>query len=218
MSLRDQLLLYAVTDSVWLKKSPQGFNTLERQVEEAIIGGVTIVQVREKNCSTEVFSGIAGNVKTVTDRYKVPLIVNDDIDTALAVDATGVHVGQKDANARFVRQRIGAGKILGVSVETVEQAHKAVADGADYLGVGTIFPTLSKSDAEAVSIRTLKEICSSVPLPVVAIGGITSYNIEKLSGSGIAGIAVISAIFAQGANIRAASADIKLQAKKHLLC
>lgn len=191
-SLKSSLLLYAITDSSMI-----GNSTLKEKVEEAILGGATMIQLREKNISKDEYIAIAKEIKEVTDRYNIPLIINDQVDVALACDAAGVHVGQQDMAAALVREKIGPEKILGVSVQTVEQAILAEKAGADYLGVGSIFPTSTKKDAALVSIETLKAICDSVNIPIVAIGGINEENIIKLKGSGIAGISVVSAIFAQ---------------------
>ncbi len=188
---RDDLRLYAVTDRAWL-----GTRALADVVEEAVRAGVTFVQIREKGMGFDEFVEHALAIKAVTDRLNVPFVVNDDIEVALAVDADGVHVGQSDLSAANARSRIGAEKILGVSAQTVEQALLAERQGADYIGVGAVFPTNSKDDADAVSLNTLTDICNAVKIPVVAIGGINANNIEQLTNSGIAGVAVISAIFA----------------------
>jgi len=197
---KKSLLLYAVTDRFWL-----GGETLKSAVEKALMGGVTLVQLREKELETEKFLEEAKEMKELCKRYHVPFVVNDNVDIAIAVDADGVHVGQKDMEAGNVRKLIGSDKILGVSVQTVEQAILAEKSGADYLGVGAVFLTGSKADAEYVSYETLKEICKAVSIPVVAIGGINKDNIMSLSGSGICGIAVISAIFAQPDIVKAAA-------------
>ena len=186
-----KLTLYAVTDRKWL----QDGQTLAGQVEQAILGGVTVVQLREKHASAAEFLAFAQEVKQVTDRYQVPLIINDNLEVALAVDAAGIHVGQEDLAAAAVRQKIGDKKVVGVSAQTVEQALAAEQAGADYLGVGAVFPTSSKDDAVEVDFATLQAICQAVQIPVVAIGGITAENMTALQGSGIVGVAVISAIF-----------------------
>lgn len=186
------LLLYAVTDRSWLKGE-----TLESAVEKALKGGATFIQLREKKLEYERFFEEAKVIKELCKKYHVPFVINDNIGIAIAVDADGVHVGQKDMEAGKVRELIGKDKILGVSVQTVEQAMLAEKNGADYLGVGAVFKTSSKEDADIVSYETLKAICEAVSIPVVAIGGINKDNIMELSGSGICGIAVISAIFAQ---------------------
>lgn len=186
-----KLTLYAVTDRKWL----QDGQTLAGQVEQAILGGVTVVQLREKHASAAEFLALAQEVKQVTDRYQVPLIINDNLEVALAVDAAGIHVGQEDLAAAAVRQKIGDKKVVGVSAQTVEQALAAEQADADYLGVGAVFPTSSKDDAVEVDFATLQAICQAVQIPVVAIGGITAENMTALQGSGIVGVAVISAIF-----------------------
>jgi len=191
-SIKNSLLLYAVTDSSMISNS-----TLKEKVEEAILGGATMIQLREKNISKDEYIALAKEIKEVTDSYNIPLIINDQVEVAIACDAAGVHVGQEDMAASLVRAKIGPEKILGVSAQTVEQAILAEKAGADYLGVGSIFPTSTKKDAVLVSKETLKAICDSVNIPVVAIGGINEENIIKLKGSGIAGISVVSAIFAQ---------------------
>lgn len=193
-NLKKSLLLYAVTDRHWLKKS-NGIQTLEEQVEEAIEGGATFVQLREKTADEKEFLELAYKVQAVCRKYNVPFIINDNVELAKKVNADGVHVGQSDMNANDVRSIIGNDKILGVSAQTVEQALLAQKQGADYLGVGAVFATNSKDDADYVPYETLKEICSAVKIPVVAIGGISLNNMSELKGSGIAGISVISAIF-----------------------
>lgn len=197
------LLLYAVTDRTWL-----GNNSLAAQVEESIRAGVTFVQLREKELPFEAFVKLATEMKAITDRYKVPFVINDNIDVAIACNADGVHVGQSDWAASDVRTRIGDGKILGVSVQTVEQAILAEQNGADYLGVGAVFSTSTKLDADTVSYDTLKAICTAVSIPVVAIGGISCENILTLAGVGIAGVAVVSALFAQP-DIAAATMELR---------
>lgn len=189
---KKDLLLYAVTDRHWLNGA-----TLYEQVEQALKGGATFVQLREKNLDKEHFMEEARQIKELCREYKVPFVINDSVDIALEMDADGVHVGQSDMEAGDVREKLGPDKIIGVSAQTVEQALLAEKRGADYLGVGAVFHTGSKADATEVSRETLKEICAAVKIPVVAIGGITKDNLKELSGSGICGIAVISAIFAQ---------------------
>jgi thiamine-phosphate pyrophosphorylase len=189
---KSTLLLYAVTDRTWLKG-----RTLADAVEEALKGGITFLQLREKELEYYSFLQIAKDIKNITDKYKIPYVINDNVDVAMACGADGIHIGQNDMKAKDVRKIIGRDKILGVSAQTVEQAISAENDGADYIGVGSIFPTSTKLDAEGVSLETLREICNAVSIPVVAIGGINEDNIMKLAGSGIDGIAVVSAIFAQ---------------------
>lgn len=189
---KKDLLLYAVTDRAWL-----GDKTLNWQVEESLKGGATMIQLREKHLDHEHFLKEAKEIKELCRKYQVPFLINDDVDLAVEVDADGVHVGQHDMEAGEVRKKIGPNRILGVSAQTVEQALLAQQAGADYLGVGAVFPTGTKDDADAVSIQTLGEICRAVSIPVVAIGGIGQHNVMQLAGSGICGIAVVSAIYAQ---------------------
>ena len=186
----DDLLLYGVTDRRGL-----GGLSLAEAVRQSLDGGVTFVQLREKHLGREEFAAEALTLKALCAVYGVPFVINDDVELAAEVDADGVHVGQSDMAAGDVRARIGEGKILGVSAQTVEQAVAAEKCGADYLGVGAVFPTGSKDDAEDVSYDTLRDICNAVSIPVIAIGGITAANAAKLSGSGICGVAVISAIY-----------------------
>lgn len=199
--LKKSLLLYAVTDRHWLNGM-----TLEQQVELAIKGGATFVQLREKNADEDEFLELALKVQKVCRAYRVPFVINDNVELAKKIDADGVHVGQEDMNALDVRKLIGSKKILGVSASTVSEALLAEKQGADYLGVGAVFATNSKDDAESVSHQALKEICDAVKIPVVAIGGISLNNVGELKGSGIAGISVISAIFG--------AADIEEASKK----
>lgn len=189
---KKDLLLYAVTDRHWLNG-----RTLYSQVEQALKGGATFIQLREKELDEEHFLEEAKEIKELCRRYQVPFVINDNVEIALAVDADGVHVGQSDMEAGDVRAKLGPDKMIGVSAQTVEQAVMAEQNGADYLGVGAVFPTGSKADALEVSHDTLKAICKAVKIPVIAIGGISKENILELSGSGICGIAVISAIFAK---------------------
>lgn len=185
------MLLYVVTDRSWLGK-----NTLENQVEDIIKAGATFIQLREKELDFNSFVTQGKKIKEITEKYKIPFVINDNIEVALAVNADGVHIGQGDMNAFDCRKLLGDDKILGVSAQTVEQALLAEKNGADYIGVGAVFSTSTKNDAEAVSFETLHKICSAVSVPVVAIGGINEQNILQLKGSGIDGVAVISAIFA----------------------
>ena len=188
---RESLRLYAVTDRTWLNG-----RTLGQVVEEAISGGATLIQLREKNSGYEVFKYQALEIQRLCRKHDIPFIVNDNVALAQDINADGVHVGQDDMNAKDVRALIGTSKILGVSVQTPEEAILAEAMGADYLGAGAVFHTGSKSDAVDITQETLREICRAVNIPVVAIGGINALNAHELSGSGIAGLAVISAIFA----------------------
>ena len=200
---KESLLLYAITDRYWLNG-----RTLASVVEEALEGGATFLQLREKNLDGGHFLEEARELQELCRKYGVPFIVNDNVDVALAMGADGIHVGQHDMEAGDVRALLGPDKILGVSAQTVEQAVLAEQRGADYLGVGAVFPTGSKDDADDVSHETLKAICDAVSIPVVAIGGISQQNVRLLAGSGICGIAVISAIFAQK-DIKAATALLK---------
>ena len=193
MSLdKEKLLLYGITDRKCL-----GGRSLYEQTEAALKGGVTLLQLREKNISREEFVKEAEQIKELCDRYHVPLIINDDVETALQIGAAGVHVGQKDMEASQARKRLGENRILGVTARTMEQALRAQQDGADYLGVGAVFHTDSKKDAVDLDWNVLKEICATVDIPVVAIGGINNDNVLRLSGTGIDGVAVISGIFGQ---------------------
>lgn len=189
---REMMRLYAVTDRSWLNGQ-----TLYEQVEQALKGGVTLVQLREKGLGAEQFLQEARQIQQLCRRFGVPLIINDSIEVALAVDADGVHLGQDDANAAQARQLLGKDKIIGVSAHNVQEALQAVQDGADYLGSGAVFGSSTKTNVSTLPMQTLREICSAVPIPVVAIGGITEQNLQQLSGTGIAGAAVVSAIFAQ---------------------
>lgn len=207
---REDMLLYALTDRSWL-----GEETLYSQIEKALKGGITLLQLREKTLSEEEMCREAGDIRDLCHRYGVPLIINDSVEAALACDADGVHVGQKDMEAGAVREKLGPDKIIGVSARTVEQAVQAWKSGADYLGVGAVFQTGSKLDAKTISHETLKEICEAVPIPVVAIGGIGRHNIEQLRGAGMDGFAVISAIFAQP-DIEAAAGEMRKLAEKTL--
>ena len=201
---KNDLLLYAVTDRAWLKHD----ESLADAVELALKGGTTFLQLREKHLNEEAFLNEAREIKEVCRRYNVPFIINDNVEIAMAVDADGVHVGQSDMEAGDVRAAIGPTKILGVSAQNVEQALLAQERGADYLGVGAVFATGSKDDADDVSHDTLRAICEAVDIPVVAIGGITRENVQQLAGRGLAGVAVISAIFAQP-DIEGAAADLR---------
>ena len=208
---KNDLILYAVTDRTWL-----GEMTLCSQVEEALKGGTNFVQLREKELDDESFLAEACSINELCRKYNVPFIINDNLDVAIRSDADGIHIGQKDLDATYVKSVVGEDKILGVSVQTVEQAIRAEKSGADYLGVGSIFITSSKADADTVSISTLKSICKTVSIPVVAIGGISTDNILELKGSGICGVAVISAIFAQD-DIMSATKKLKESAKQVII-
>ncbi|EOS76959.1 thiamine-phosphate pyrophosphorylase [Dorea sp. 5-2] len=184
------MLLYAVTDRAWT-----GEQTLYEQVEAALKGGVTCVQLREKEMDETAFLQEAKDICALCHRYGVPFIVNDNVDVAIACQADGIHVGQEDMAAGEVRRRVGDAMLLGVSVHTVEEARRAVRNGADYLGLGAVFPTSTKTDVDQMTNETLRAICDAVDVPVVAIGGINRGNLLKLSGSGVDGVALVSAIF-----------------------
>ena len=200
---KESLLLYAVTDRHWLSG-----RSLADVVRESLDGGVTFLQLREKELDDENFLKEAKELKALCREYNVPFVINDNVDIAVKTDADGVHVGQSDMEAGDVRTKLGPDKIIGVSAQTVEQAVLAQKAGADYLGVGAVFPTGSKDDADDVSFETLKAICEAVTIPVIAIGGITKDNTMELKGSGICGIAVISAIYA-AKDIKEAALELK---------
>ena len=200
---RDMLLLYAVTDRAWTGKQ-----SLDEQVEEALQGGVTLVQLREKRLSKEQLIEEARRITALCHRYGVPLIVNDDYEAALAAGADGVHVGIEDTPVAAIRARAGKNFIIGATAKTVEQAQRAEREGADYLGVGAVFPSPTKQSAIRITNEQLREICASVTIPAVAIGGITQKNVASLKGSDMAGIAVVSAIFGAD-NILAATRSLK---------
>ncbi|HHV11333.1 MAG TPA: thiamine phosphate synthase [Clostridiales bacterium] len=189
---KDHMLLYIVTDRAWL-----GARQLSEQVEDSLHAGATMVQLREKDMGFGDFVKEAKEIGALTKKYQVPFIINDNVDVAVAADADGVHLGQEDGDLAEIRKRLGKDKIIGISAHNVEEALKAQADGADYLGVGAVFPTDTKKDANPLTLGLLKSICGAVHIPVVAIGGITKDNIMNLAGSGVDGVAVISAIFAQ---------------------
>jgi len=206
----EMLRLYAVTDRAWV-----GRQTLPQQVEAALKGGATCVQLREKHLDDADMLAEAKTISALCRAYHVPFILNDNVPLAKLCGADGVHVGQDDLSAAETRRLLGPDKIIGVSAQTVEQAILAEQRGADYLGVGAVFHTGSKADAEDVSHETLTAICNAVKIPVIAIGGITRDNVTELSGSGICGIAVISAIFAQK-DIVSATKDLKEQTLRML--
>lgn len=189
---KKDMLLYLVTDRTWLKDQ-----TLPEVVKLAVKNGVTFVQLREKNLDYERFKELAIEIKKITDEYQIPFVINDNIKIAMEIDADGVHVGQTDLAATKAREILGEDKILGVSVNTVEQAIEAEKAGADYLGVGAIFPTDSKLDATSIDMEEVNKITKAVNIPAVGIGGINNENIHLLRNSGLDGIAVISAILAQ---------------------
>ena len=196
------LSLYLVTDN------SDDEEKFLKTIEEAINGGVTVVQIREKTADTLDFYNLALKVKEITTKYNVPLIINDRVDVALAVDADGVHVGQSDMPCDITRELIGENKILGVSAATIDEAKKAEKDGADYIGTGAVFPTSTKDDAPSITKKDLKDIVDSINIPVVAIGGITIENANELKNTGISGLSVVSAIM---------SADNPKEASEKLL-
>lgn len=204
---RENLLLYAVTDG-----SRSG-SSLYGRVEKAIDGGATIVQLREKNMSFDDFLAEAVEISGLCKRKSIPLIINDNVEIARLSGADGVHLGQGDMNAAEARSILGSDKLIGVSARTVEQALDAERAGADYLGSGAMFSTSTKTDAKKLSYETLKDICSAVKIPVVAIGGITDKNILSLAGSGISGVAVVSAIFG-AEDIKSAAASLRKLSEK----
>ena len=207
---KDSLLLYAITDRSWLNG-----RTLLEQVEETLKGGTTILQIREKDLDEASFKEEALQIKALCQKYNVPLIINDNVLLAKDIEADGVHIGQDDLALESARQILGPDKIIGVSAHNLEEAKKAYENGADYLGVGAMFSTNTKQDATDVSFATLREICTQVDLPVVAIGGINQENIIQLTGSGIDGVAIISAIFASN-DIEKATQQLKIKMNRML--
>ena len=201
--IRKAMLLYAVTDQMWLKEG----ETLGDVVESVLQNGATFLQIREKDLAQDAFEAEAERLKTLCAQHGVPFVVNDSVEIALQCDADGVHVGQSDIKGRDIRAMIGPDKILGISAGTVEEAIAAEKAGADYIGVGAIFTTSTKKNARSMTMEQLKEIVSSVSIPVVAIGGISAENILQLRGSGVDGVAVVSAIFAAD-NPGKATADL----------
>lgn len=204
---KEQLLLYAVTDRSWV-----GQYTLLQQIEQALEGGVTMIQLREKNLNEEEFVKEAIEAKKICDRYGVPLIINDNVDVALKSGADGVHVGIEDMSVGEIRKKAGAEFIIGATAKTVEQAQTAEKAGANYLGVGAVFPSPTKKNAIRITKEQLKEITSSVSIPAVAIGGITFDNISEIQGGGMCGVAVVSAVFG-AENIPEACRKLKRKAQ-----
>lgn len=203
----EQLNLYLVTDRHWLAN-----RNLEDDVEKAILGGVTMVQLREKNIDNDSFIELAKKVKQVCNKYKVPFIINDNLEVALAVDSDGIHIGQDDLPASLVRQKIGPDKILGVSAHNLDEAIAAKKAGATYLGAGAMFSTTTKDNTTNLSIEQLQAITKNVDIPVVAIGGINYDNCLSLKNCNLAGIAVVSAIMA-ATNISEAASNLKKRAQ-----
>lgn len=190
--IRKSMLLYAVTDRAWLKED----ETLKDVVKDVLENGATFLQIREKDLAEDSFEAESEQLKQLCAQYNVPFVVNDSVEIAMKCDADGVHVGQSDIKGRDIRAMIGEEKILGISAGTVEEAVAAEKAGADYIGVGAVFGTSTKKNARTMSVELLREICASVTIPVVAIGGIGMQNIDQLNGSGVDGVAVVSAIFA----------------------
>ncbi|MBQ2412616.1 MAG: thiamine phosphate synthase [Anaerotignum sp.] len=188
---KEMMLLYAVTDRAWTGKQ-----TLMEQVEDALKGGATCVQLREKELDEETFLQEAVEMKALCERYKVPFFVNDNVEIAVKCKADGIHVGQEDMAAAKVRQQVGGEMMIGVSVHSVEEALEAVKNGADCLGVGAMFSTATKTDADVLPKQVLRDICAAVDIPVVAIGGISKENMAELKGTAVDGVALVSAIFA----------------------
>ena len=188
---KETMLLYAVTDRAWI-----GRQSLYEQVESALKGGATCVQLREKELNEEEFLAEAMELSALCKQYGVPFFVNDNVEIAIKCKAEGIHVGQEDMAAAKVRQRVGDDMMIGVSAHSVEEALEAVKNGADCLGVGAMFSTATKTDVEVMTTETLRDICNAVDIPVVAIGGISKENMSQLSGTGVDGVALVSAIFA----------------------
>lgn len=189
MQIKKAMQLYLVTDSAF-----EGKFTLKEQVEQALKGGATLVQLREKELPEKDFIKKAGKIKEVCDKYNVPLIINDNLKVALAVDADGLHIGQEDMSSKEARKQLGPNKILGVSASTVQEALLAQGQGADYLGIGAVHPTDTKTDAGVVLLKTIKDITSQISIASCAIGGIKLHNVSELIDTGIDGVAVVSAI------------------------
>ena len=204
--------LYFITDSS--NYTEQEFLS---RVEKALQGGVTLLQLREKDKSTREYIALAEKVHSLTRKYDVPLIIDDRVDVALAIDAEGVHVGQSDMPVTLARKLMGKDKIVGATTKTVEQAKEAFEQGADYLGVGAIYPTTTKVKTVLTSTDTLRDICSAVPIPVNAIGGLNKDNIDILEGIEISGICVVSAIM-KADNPKTAAEELKARAKELNLC
>ncbi|MGE4213402.1 MAG: thiamine phosphate synthase [Anaerotignaceae bacterium] len=205
---KKSMLLYAVTDRTWINGK-----SLEREVEKICKSGATFIQLREKDITDEEFIAEARKIKSVTDKYKIPFVINDNIEVANAVNADGVHIGQSDMEAKKARDILGKDKIIGISAGNLDEALAAEKNGADYIGVGAMFHTDTKQDATSVTFEEIKEITQRVHIPVVAIGGINKSNVLKLTGSGVDGIAVISAIFAEN-NVEEATKNMLKLAQK----
>ena len=201
--------LYLVTDSTGFEE-----NEFLNKIEEACKSGITLLQLREKEKSGREFLNLAFKVKKIADKYNIPLIINDRIDIVMAVDSAGVHLGQSDINVKYARRLLGNNKIIGATTKTVEQAKEAIIEGADYLGVGAIYETTTKVKTKITSIETLNEICNSVNIPVIAIGGLNVENLSILKESKISGIAVVSAIM-KSKDTKKAVEDLKRIIKEY---
>lgn len=189
----ETMRLYAITDRAWVDRQ-----SLREQVESALKGGATCIQLREKELSNEDFLAEAMEISALCRQYGIPFLVNDNVEVAIRCKADGIHIGQEDAAAAQVRRQLGPDRIIGVSAHTVEEALAAVKSGADYLGCGAMFSSSTKRDIKLLPKETLREICTAVDVPVVAIGGITKENLPQLAGSGVSGVALVSAIFSAG--------------------
>lgn len=200
---KQNMILYAVTDRSWLNGK-----TLAGEVEEAIIGGATFIQLREKNLDSDDFLSEATEIRKICNKYKVPFVIDDNVEIAIKSGADGVHLGQNDMNISQARTLLGKNKIIGATARTSEQAVRAEQEGADYIGSGAVFATSTKSDTVPLSYENLCKICHSVSIPVVAIGGINTGNVKYLTGSGISGIAVVSGIF-KSDNVRESAGTLK---------
>ena len=207
--IRAAMLLYAVTDQMWLKEGETLYDVVGRVLEN----GATFLQIREKDLAEDAFEAEAEKLRALCAQYRVPFVVNDSVEIAMHIDADGVHVGQSDIKGRDIRAMIGPDKILGISAGSVEEAQAAERAGADYIGVGAVFGTTTKKNAHVMTVELLREIAESVSIPVVAIGGIGAGNIAQLKGSGVDGVAVVSAIFA-AEDPGAATADLLVRAKE----
>ena len=200
---KKNMILYAVTDRSWLKEK-----SLANQVEAAILGGATFIQMREKSLNIDDFLREALEIREVCNKYNIPFVIDDNVEIALKSGADGVHLGQNDMSITKAREILGSEKIIGATARTVEQSLKAEAEGADYIGSGAVFTTSTKTDTVPLSFENLSEICNSVNIPVVAIGGICADNIKMLKGSGISGVAVVSAIFS-AEDVKSATENLK---------
>lgn len=188
---RKKLKMYIITDRYWLNG-----RDLSKQVEEAILAGATFVQVREKGISDDEFVAIAKDIKKVTDKYNIPLVINDNLNVAIRVNADGVHIGQSDENLLEARKKLGESKIIGVTAKNIEQTLAAYNNGADYVGIGAVYSTNTKENVEVLSHQEIKNCCTCCDIPVVAIGGINKNTMHLLNDTGVDGVSVISAIFA----------------------